>query len=220
MKKYQLIFMFAFAFMLMAIGLNAQNAAMQAQRVTQQHQQHAMMAHRAHMQMQRQFEHMNLMRMNMHVKKIDGKYKFNVVTADGDTVVARKRLRVHFSKPMSEIKIKTDDGERIFKPADTKEIFIKHKSDYIKGIPNDSIWIFNTFSSSDVKFYGMFPAIEMGYLGWFQTEGDSIRTITKDNMQELMQGYDKSLKALKKNKTGHAIYYYLKEEKKRSKSKD
>lgn len=202
----------------LTIGIYAQSAAMEAQRVNQQFQQQAIQAHRQAVHSHQQFMNMHIMRtMNTPVNKTSGKYKFNVVTTEGDTIKASKKLKISFFAPLTELTIKTKEGEKTFKPEQTKEIFIKKKSDYIRGIQQDSIWIFNTWSTTNVKFFGTNPEKELGYLGWFQEEGGPIRVIAEDNMEKLMQGYDKALKALNKGKVGHAVYYYIKENKKREK---
>ncbi|MDH6308832.1 hypothetical protein M2451_001398 [Dysgonomonas sp. PFB1-18] len=219
MKNYTLCF--TVIFLMVTIGLHAQSAAMQAQRHTMQFHQQAMQAHRQAMQSHQMFMNMHIMRSNnMMVRKTNGKYKFNIITLDGDTIVASKKVKINFLEPLAKLTIKTKEGERSFAPHETKEIFIKQKSNYVKGILRDSIWIFNTFSTSEVKFYGLAPVKELGYLNWFQAEGDSVRVITKENMQQLMKGYEKAEKALDKGKTGHAIYYYIREDNKRNKDKE
>ncbi len=189
----------------------AQQHAMNAMRVHQQ-------AVRTHMHQAQQFQNMVLMNQhNRMIKKYSGKYLFNVVTPDGDTITATKKTKVEFFSPVKELTIKVDKEKKEFKPEDTKQIYFYQSKKKTEAIPYRDQWIFNTISTDKVKFYSNFPEPEIASLVLYQQPGDTIKEISVDDMKILMQGNEKALKDLEKKKLTNALSHYIKAEHKKEK---
>ncbi|MFV0420485.1 MAG: hypothetical protein ACK5KT_17390 [Dysgonomonas sp.] len=186
----------------------------------QAHAQAAMRTHmqavRTHEQMTRQFQHMNLMMMNgQKVKKFQEKYKFNIVTLNGDTILNKKKITVSFSKPIKEIMIKYKKEKNTYTPDQTKEIYLKQSGRIVTGIPYNDYWIFNMHSTGNLKLYAPFPEKDITYAAFYQMPGDSIKMITEEFVTRLVAGNLKAEKQLKKRKVLKALEIYIKEENKK-----
>lgn len=192
------------------------NSGLKAQAHAQAAMRTHMQAVRTHQQMARQFQHMNLMRMDgSRVKKHEGKYKFNIVTLSGDTIINKKKTTVLFSKPIKEITIKNKKVTSIYTPDQTKEIYFKRAGRIINGITHEDYWIFNMHSTKNLKLYAPFPEEDITYAALYQFNGDSIKMITEKFVKELITGNAKAEKAFNKNKILKALEIYIKEENKK-----
>lgn len=138
MLSYKKTVVFWGLFLCSLLQLQAQSAAMQAQRQTAQFQQFAMQSARTAHQQHQMFQNMHLMRNSMYGRpkpNAGGKYKFHVVTLGGDTIHAKRKIKIYFDEPIKKLELKTKSGEEIFSPKETKEIFITKGKHTIKGIP-------------------------------------------------------------------------------------
>ncbi len=214
MRNYTQIGILLSLFLVISLHVDAQSHAMQAQRV-------AMQAHNNFIHQSRMFQNMVLMN-NMNrgtgKQKFAEKYKFSIIDLDGDTIQAKKKVKINFNEPIKNLKIKTKSGEETFNPKETKEVFIKKGKQQISGIPYDNYWAFNTYSVNNLKLYSPFPEVGMGYVTLYQLGNDSIKPITSDVVAELVKGNEKAEKALSKNQMGKALDVYIKAEKKKEKA--
>lgn len=137
MKKYKRIIILGGLLFCFLSQLQAQSAAMQAQRQTAQFQQFAMQSARLFHQQSQMFQNMYIMRNNMrgNLPSAGGKYKFSVVTLNGDTIKAKKNVKISFYEPIKTLELKTDLGMETIKPKETKEIFVKKGKHVLTGIP-------------------------------------------------------------------------------------
>lgn len=201
--------------LLFFIGISALSLQLKAQPHAHAAMRTHMQAVRTHQQMASQFQNRNIMMSNwMHMKKYQEKYKFTIVTNDGDTI-SNKKIKVSFLEPFKEIVIKNKKEKITYTPKEVKELYLSKSGRTINGIPYKDYWIFNMHSTPNFKLYSPFPQEEIDYATLYQMNGDTIKEITEDFVKELVAGNAKAEKELKKKKVMKALSIYLKEENKK-----
>ncbi|QRY57463.1 hypothetical protein [Sphingobacterium siyangense] len=141
---------------------------------------------------------------------ISSRYKFYIVLKNDSTVVAKTKIKLRTATAPSEISWREKGKKYTVTPDQTKEIYrIDYWNKKIKGIPQDSCWLFlvDTVSyEKRIRRYSMTADINQPAISHFKMEkAKEILPLKKETLEPYVEGNEKAKKLLSKNKLLKAI---------------
>ncbi|WP_293955760.1 hypothetical protein [Sphingobacterium sp. UBA7855] len=141
---------------------------------------------------------------------ISSRYKFYIVLKNDSTVVAKTKIKLRTTTAPSEISWREKGKKHTVTPEQTKEIYrIDYWNKKIKGIPQDSCWLFlvDTVSHEQrIRRYSMTADINQPTISHFKMEkAKEILPLKKETLEPYVEGNEKAKKLLSKNKLLKAI---------------
>lgn len=126
------------------------------------------------------------------------------------TVVAKTKIKLRTATAPSEISWREKGKKYTVTPDQTKEIYrIDYWNKKIKGIPQDSCWLFlvDTVSHEKrIRRYSMTADINQPAISHFKMEkAKEILPLKKETLEPYVEGNEKAKKLLSKNKLLKAI---------------
>ncbi|MFC3352614.1 hypothetical protein [Sphingobacterium zeae] len=136
---------------------------------------------------------------------ISSRYKFYIVLKNDSTVVAKTKIKLRTTTVPSEISWREKGKKHTVTPDQTKEIYrIDYWNKKIKGIPQDSCWLFlvDTVSHEQrIRRYSMTADINQPSISHFKMEkAKEILPLKKETLEPYVEGNEKAKKLLSKNK--------------------
>jgi hypothetical protein len=141
---------------------------------------------------------------------ISSRYKFYIVLKNDSTVVSKTKIKLRTTTKPSEISWREKGKKYTVTPDQTKEIYrIDYWNKKIKGIPQDSCWLFLVDTVSyerRIRRYSMTADINQPAISHFKMEkANEILPLKKETLEPYVQENEKAKKLLSKNQLLKAI---------------
>jgi len=141
---------------------------------------------------------------------ISSRYKFYIVLKNDSTVVSKTKIKLRTATKPSEISWREKGKKYTVTPDQTKEIYrIDYWNKKIKGIPQDSCWLFLVDTASyekRIRRYSMTADINQPAISYFKMEkANEILPLKKETLAPYIEENEKAKKLLSKDQLLKAI---------------
>jgi hypothetical protein len=135
--------------------------------------------------------------MPMYYGNTQRSYKHDFTIVMKNDSVFTERMAIDISEKQHKFSIKTNSGQRVVRPADTKQVSrLSHSGFRIKGVPADTCWLFLT-AKGKINCYSFLAEEGYDYVGAIQQgEEGPLLSFTKANVLALINPQDKAMKDL------------------------
>jgi len=138
------------------------------------------------------------------------KFTFFIVLKNDSTIVANTKIKFRSNDKPSELSWKENGKKYSVTPNETKEIYrIDVKRNKIRGIPQDSCWLFLIDTAKiekKIKLYSMTSDISSPTISHFKLDKmDAILPLQRSKLEPYVEGNEKAKKLLSKNQLLKAI---------------